>query len=148
MSNDSIVRELFIRSGIDHVWSLISKTGFWVGDDLRFDIEAREGETVVIDAPPYGWFPVRVERLDPPGYAAYRWASAFPGAAPTATNSTLIEISLVEQEGGVLLTLRESGFATLDAPEDVRAARHADNVTGWTGQLDRLRRAAEAVPVP
>ncbi len=146
MFHDAIQREIFISASIQHVWSLISKTGFWVGDDLRFDISAREGETVVIDAPPYGQFPVRVERLDPPRYAAYRWASAFPGADPTAGNSTLIEISLAEHEGGVLLRLTESGFAGLDAPQDVRAARYDDNVSGWAGQLERLRRSAEAVP--
>ncbi len=148
MFQDTIEREIFIQSSLDHVWSLISKTGFWVGEDLRFDVDAQEGDTVVIDAPPYGWFPVKVERLDPPSYAAYRWASAFPGTALTAENSTLIEISLTAHEGGVLLNLKESGFATLDAPHDVRAAQHAGNGTGWNGQLERLRRTAEAVPVP
>jgi hypothetical protein len=49
MTSDTIEREIFIMSTIDHVWSLVSKVGFWVGDDLRFDTEAREGELVVID---------------------------------------------------------------------------------------------------
>lgn len=146
VSRDTIERGIFIQADIEHVWSLVSKCGFWVGDDLRFDIEAREGETVVIDAVPYGRFPVRVERLDPPSFAAYRWASAFPGAEPTIGNSTLIEISLVARDDGVMLRLTESGFATLDASENTRAARYADNVTGWDGQLERLRQAAMAVP--
>lgn len=143
MADDAIEREIFIRSGIDHVWSLISKTGFWVGDDLRFDVDAKEGETVVIDAATYGQFPVRVERLEPPRYAAYRWASGCPGADPTETNSTLVEFTLVEQDSGVLLRLKESGFATWAAPEAFRAAERDNNVAGWAAQLERLRQVGE-----
>lgn len=147
MTHDTIEREIFIQASIDHVWSLVSKTGFWVGEDLHFNIDASEGETVTIDAAPYGTFPVLVERLDPPRHAAYRWASGFPGSEPTDTNSTLIEITLAEHDGGVVLRLKESGFAGLDASQDFRAASHANNVAGWEGQLASLRRIAEAVPV-
>jgi uncharacterized protein YndB with AHSA1/START domain len=146
VEGDAIEREIFIEAGIERVWSLVSKTGFWVGDGLRFDVDAKEGETVALDAGAYGRFPVRVERLDPPRYAAYRWASAFPGAAPTAANSTLVEITLVEREGGVLLRLRESGFAGLAGTRGFRTARRDDNVAGWAAQLGSLRRVAEGVP--
>lgn len=147
MIEDAIEREIFIHAGIDHVWSLVSKTGFWVGDDLHFDAAAKEGETVVIDASAYGRFPVRVDRLRPPHYAAYRWASGFPGADPTATNATLVEFTLVEQDGGVLLRLRESGFATLTGTPAFRDAKHDDNIEGWAMQLERLRRIAEGASV-
>lgn len=147
MGGDVIEREIFIRAGIDHVWSLVSKTGFWVGDEPRFDLAAREGETVIIEAAGHGHFPVLVARLEPPRYAAYRWASAHPGAAPTATNSTLVEFTLIEQGEGVLVRLRESGFATMAGAADFRAARRAENVAGWATQLAHLRRAAEGVPV-
>ncbi len=143
MTDDAIEREIFIRAGIDHVWSLVSRTGFWIGDDLHFEMEAPEGETVVIDTPSYGSFPVHVERLEPPRYAAYR--CGFPGADPTAGNSTLVEFTLVEQDGGVMLRLRESGFATLEGDAAFREARRKDNVAGWAAQLDRLRRVAEGV---
>ena len=144
MTSDTIEREIFIMSTIDHVWSLVSRVGFWVGDDLRFDMEAREGELVVIDTTNYGSFPVQVTRLDAPRYAAYRWASAFPGATPTEDNSTLVEFTLTERDGGVVVRLKESGFANLTADAAVRDAAHADNVGGWAQQLDRLRSAAEA----
>jgi len=146
MTDNVIEREIFIQAGIDHVWSLVSKVGFWVGDDLHFDMDAREGETVVIDTAEYGRFPVRVDRLEPPRYAAYRWASGFPGMDPTEANSTLVEFTLVEQDGGVMLLLKESGFATLAGGEARRDASRADNVAGWTMQLDRLRRVADGVP--
>lgn len=148
MSDDAIEHEIFIQAGIDRVWSLVAKTGFWIGDELRFDVDAEEGETVVIDTPTYGNFPVRVERLAPPRYAAYRWASGFPGADPTAGNSTLIEFTLVEQDGGVLLRLKESGFAALAGGPAARDAARADNTAGWPGQLERLRLVSEGVPAP
>lgn len=146
MTNDAIEREIFIGSDITRVWSLVSKAGFWVGDALHFETEASEGETVVIETEQYGRFPVRVDRLDPPRYAAYRWASGYPNADLTDTNSTLVEFTLVEQNGGVLLRLRESGFAGIDGTDDFRLARWTDNVGGWNLQLDRLREISEVVP--
>jgi uncharacterized protein YndB with AHSA1/START domain len=146
MAENAIEREIFIGTDIDRVWSLVSKAGFWVGDALHFETEANEGETVVIETEQYGRFPVRVDRLEPPRYAAYRWASGYPNADLTETNSTLVEFTLEEQEGGVLLRLRESGFATLDGSDDFRLGRWNDNVGGWKLQLDRLREVAEGVP--
>jgi len=147
VTGDAIEREIFIRADIDHVWSLVSKTGFWVGDDLHFDADAKEGETVVIDTVQYGRFPIRVDRLEPPRYAAYRWASRFPGAEPTVANSTLVEFTLVEQDGGVMLRVKESGFATQAGTQAFRDAKRDDNVAGWAAQLERLRRVAEGAPV-
>ncbi len=146
MTQNAIDREIFIGTDIDRVWSLVSKAGFWVGDALHFDTEAAEGETVVIETEQYGRFPVRVNRLEPPRYAAYRWASGFPNADLTDSNSTLVEFTLVEHNDGVLVRLRESGFATLDGGDDFRAARWTDNVGGWKLQLDRLREVSEGVP--
>lgn len=147
MTANTIEREIFIRAGIDHVWSLIAKTGFWVGEELHFDLDAAEGETVVVDTDKYGSFPVRVDRLEPPRYAAYRWASAYPGAGLTDDNSTLVEFTLDEQDDGVMLRVKESGFATLAGTVDFRNARREDNVQGWAAQLEALRKVAEGVTV-
>jgi uncharacterized protein YndB with AHSA1/START domain len=146
---DRIERQIFIRADIDHLWSLVSKAGFFIGDDLHFDSDATEGETVVVDAGAHGRFPVRVERLAPPRYAAYRcWASELSGAELTVASSTLVEFTLVEQDGGVMLQVTESGFATLPGSQEVRDARRDDNVAGWAVQLERLRRAAEGAEAP
>jgi len=143
MSENAIEREIFIRAGIDRVWSLVSKTGFWVGEQVHFDVEASEGETVVIDTDKYGSYPVLVTRLDAPRYAAYRWASAFPGESPTDSNSTLVEFTLSEREDGVLLQFRESGFAGITGG----IKKYEDNVEGWTHQLAALQSVAEGAPV-
>lgn len=147
MTVNTIEREIFIEASADHVWSLVAKTGFWVGEDLHFDLDAAEGETVVVDTVKFGSFPVRVDRLEPPRYAAYRWASAYPGAGITEDNSTLVEFTIDEQDGGVMLRVKESGFATLAGTRDFRDARREENVQGWAAQLEALREAAEGVPV-
>ena len=144
MTPDTIRSEIFIEAGIDHVWSLISRTGFWIGDDLCFDHDGREGEIVLVETAMYGRFPVLVERLIPPRYAAFRWTSSFPGAMPEPGNSTLVEFTLIEQENGVLIRVKESGFADLLTSPEIREARRADNVRGWTSQLELLRQAGES----
>lgn len=59
MNDDAIEREVFINAGIEHVWSLVSKVGFWIGDELCFDTEAVEGELIAVDTGQYGSFPIR-----------------------------------------------------------------------------------------
>lgn len=143
MNNDVIEREIFIKAGIERVWSLVSKAGFWVGDDLHFEHSLEAGETVTIETERWGTFPVKVDTLDAPRYAAYRWASGFAGQEPTDENSTLVEFTLTEQDGGVKVHLRESGFAALAGGEN----NYKDNSDGWTQQLAALQLAAEGVPV-
>ncbi len=143
MASNVIEREVFISAGIERVWSLVSKVGFWVGEQVHFDNEAGAGEMVTIDTDKYGSYPVRVIQLDPPRYAAYRWASGFPGQEPTDENSTLVEFTLTEQNGGVSVLLKESGFAGISGGLD----KYGDNVQGWEGQMEALRKAAEQVAV-
>ena len=135
---DAIEREVFIEAGIERVWSLVSKAGFWIGEELHFETQAAEGEVVEIHTEQYGTFPVEVTRLDAPRYAAYRWASSEPGASLTPTNATLVEFTLAERDGGVQVQVRESGFAGL--PE----ASFRSNSEGWAQQMARLQVAATA----
>lgn len=145
MTENTIEREIFIEAAIGHVWSLVSKAGFWIGDDVHFETEARPGELAIIDAGRHGHFPVRVERLEPPRYAAYRWLRGAAETVPGDGNSTLVEFTLAEQDGGTLLRLRESGFATLARPAAAREAEYQGNLEGWALMLGLLQRAATGV---
>ncbi len=80
MSEDRIERETLIAAPLERVWSLVAEPGFWVADKASLPgTVAREGESMVAKNAEYGEFPVRVEKVEPPTYLAYRWASAFPG---------------------------------------------------------------------
>jgi hypothetical protein len=47
------------------------------------------------------------------------------------------------QDGGVTVTVVESGFAALDAPEEVRQGGIKDNTGGWSLELGSLKDRAE-----
>jgi uncharacterized protein YndB with AHSA1/START domain len=62
----------------------------------------------------------------------------------TEDNSTLVEFTLTPDGDGTRLYLVESGFATLDLPEETRAtASYESHSGGWTEVLATMREHAE-----
>ncbi|MEU0598146.1 SRPBCC domain-containing protein [Streptomyces sp. NPDC006393] len=147
MSEDRIERETLIQASLERVWSLVAQPGFWVADKATLPgTVAREGESMVARNPEYGDFPVRVEKVDPPTYLAYRWASAFPGEELREDNSTLVEFTLTPEGAGTRLRVVESGFARLAGSEELRHKALKDNTGGWPLELDALKKRAEEQP--
>jgi uncharacterized protein YndB with AHSA1/START domain len=144
MSEDRIERDTLIDAPLDRVWSLVAQPGFWVADEASLaGTVAREGESMVARNAEYGDFPVRVEKVEPPTYLAYRWASAFPGEELSAGNSTLVEFTLTTEGDKTRLRVVESGFAALAGNEELRERALKDNAGGWPQVLDALRTRAE-----
>lgn len=144
MNEDRIERETLIAASLERVWSLVAEPGFWVADEGAVSgTVAVSGETVVAKNSEYGDFPVRVEKVDPPKYLAYRWASAFPGEELREDNSTLIEFTLTQEGDQVRLRVVESGFAALAGTEDLRSRAFKDNTSGWPQVLDAFKKRAE-----
>jgi uncharacterized protein YndB with AHSA1/START domain len=144
MSEDRIERETLIAAPLDRVWSLVAEPGFWVADKASLPgTVAREGESMVAKNPEYGDFPVRVEKVQPPTYLAYRWASAFPGEELRDDNSTLVEFTLSPEGDQTRLRVVESGFAGLAGSEELRTKAMTDNGGGWPQELDALKARAE-----
>ncbi|TCC30278.1 SRPBCC domain-containing protein [Kribbella speibonae] len=142
MSSDRIERDVLIAAPLGRVWELVAEPGFWVADKATLPgTVAREGETLVANNPEYGDFPVRVEKVDPPTYLAYRWASAFPGQELRDDNSTLVEFTLSSEGDQTRLKVVESGFAALSA--DLGDQAWKDNSSGWPMELDALKKRAE-----
>jgi uncharacterized protein YndB with AHSA1/START domain len=90
---------------------------------------------------------VRVEKVDPPTYVAYRWASAFPGQELRADNSTLVEFTLSREDGRTRLRVVESGFAALSTSEEHRENAVRFNTGGWAEVFDALTKRAEESPM-
>lgn len=144
MSEDRIERETLIAASLERVWSLVTQPGFWVADKASLPgTVAREGETLLAKNPEYGDFPVRVEKVEPQTYVAYRWASAFPGEELRADNSTLVEFTLTVEGDKTRLSVVESGFAALAGSEELRSRAVKDNTGGWPEELDALKSRAE-----
>ncbi len=144
MTADRIERETLISAPLERVWSLVAEPGFWVAEKASLPGSvAKEGESMVARNPEYGDFPVRVEKVEPPTYLAYRWASAFPGQELREDNSTLVEFTLTPEGDKTRLRVVESGFASLAGSEELRRKAVRDNTGGWPQELDALKARAE-----
>ncbi|SNR47505.1 SRPBCC domain-containing protein [Actinomadura mexicana] len=144
MSENRIERETLIAASLERVWSLVADPGFWVADVPGPPSGAAEGESMVVKNAEHGDFPVRVEKVEPPTYVAYRWASAFPGEELRDDNSTLVEFTLTPEGGKTRLRVVESGFAALAGSEDLRRKAVEDNTGGWPQVLDAFKTRVEA----
>lgn len=140
---DRIVRDITIDAPLDRVWDLVTEPGWWVPSDVQEPADRTPGSRSVRASENHGRFPVEVVGIDPRAYVAFRWASRFPGEELAPGRTTLVESAVAEVDGGVRVTVTESGFASLDAPEEVRADALRDNAEGWEIMLGELRVEAE-----
>jgi uncharacterized protein YndB with AHSA1/START domain len=144
VSEDRIERETLIAAPLERVWSLVTQPGFWVADEASLPgTVARAGELMVAKNPHHGDFPVRVEKVEPPSYVAYRWTSAFPGQELREDNSTLVEFTLTAEGDKTRLRVVESGFAALAGSEELRSRAIKDNTGGWPEVLEAFKKRVE-----
>ena len=140
--DDRIEERITIRAAQDRVWRLITRPGWWLPGSSAEPARGpgRVPVTYRGDDRPYV---IDIVRVEPQGYASFRWASAFSGVAPAPGNATLVEFYLrpVGDELGV--TVVESGFASLDLPEALRESELKGNKGGWQYELAGLRTRAE-----
>lgn len=140
---DRIEQQITINAGLDRVWDLVSRPGWWVPTEGEEVIDRTPGHRTVRESKKWGRFTVEVVGMEPPTYAAFRWASAFPGEEPSPDKATLVEFFVKPRGDAVDVTLVESGFAALDAPESLRASAWKDNTDGWQQELAGLKTRAE-----
>jgi hypothetical protein len=139
---DRIEQRTTIRATLDHVWALVTRPGWWLPGSAPEPARGAGRATVEWGPQRQPWA-VDVVRLEPQGYASFRWASAFGGAAPVPGNSTLVEFYLRPVGDEVGVTVVESGFASLDLPEALREDQWKANAGGWQYELAGLRTSAE-----
>jgi uncharacterized protein YndB with AHSA1/START domain len=141
---DRIEREIDIDAPIDVVWAVITEPEHikgWFTDSAELDVRpGGEGR--------FGWdvkatnrkqvVNLRVERLDPPNFFAFRWD--YPdGDDPTETNAPLVEFSLEARGDSTRLRLVESGLERIARSDEARATYLAEHTSGWTLIVERLR---------
>jgi uncharacterized protein YndB with AHSA1/START domain len=145
---DRIERSIAISAPLDRVWDLVTEPGWWVPTDAQTDAPTEAvrsaGSVVVRESEKWGRFPVEIVELRPMTYAAFRWASTFPGDDLAAGRTTLIEFTVTPTDDGVRVGVVESGFAGLQTTDDVKAKGIENNSDGWTDQLAALGTRAEA----
>ncbi|WP_433609057.1 ATPase [Prescottella agglutinans] len=139
---DRIEREIEIDAPAARVWKLVSEPGWYVNDEqiVPHRIE-RRGDLDVVHDPIHGTFAFVTVELDEPRYAAFRWLT---DADAPGGPSTLVEFRIEETSPtSVVLTVVESGFASLPESAQARRSRYDDHVEGWRIEMALAKRHAE-----
>jgi uncharacterized protein YndB with AHSA1/START domain len=156
MDTDRIEKQVVLRAPLDRVWRAISDSrefGRWFGVRIDGPFVAGksviatitpttvDGEVAKLQEPHAGktaiWHIVAVEA---PRRFAYRWHpyAVEPDVDYDREPTTLVEFTLSQAPGGVLLTVVESGFDAI--PEARRSTAFESNSEGWAKQVELVRK--------
>jgi uncharacterized protein YndB with AHSA1/START domain len=156
METNRIEKKMVLKAARDRVWRAISDStrfGQWFGVEIDGpfvagqDVVGRIAPTKVdpdvarLQEPYTGkTWRVRVERIEPMRLFSFRWHpyALDPGHDYSAEPMTLVTFELAEVEGGVLLTITESGFD--DIPFARRAQAIEANDGGWAHQAKLIEK--------
>jgi uncharacterized protein YndB with AHSA1/START domain len=128
---DRIDRSIDIDASAERVWGLVTRPGWWINEgavDPEPDVRT-EGSTTVLTHPTYGEFRLETVESRPTSYVAYRWLGG------ESDSGTLVEFSIEPRDGGVTLSVVESGFSRLGKPREDWIKHREGNVAGWKDEL-------------
>ena len=150
MQTDRIEKKILLRATRERVWRSISDSsqfGKWFGVSLqgpfvqgkrvsgRIVPTSVDPEVAKMQEPWAGMAcDFYVERIEPMDRFSFRWHPGAEEAGPDAPEDqmTTVTFELKDADGGVLLTITESGFDRI--PLERRAKAFADNEGGWEMQ--------------
>lgn len=150
MSTDRIEKRIVLKASRERVWRAISDSarfGAWFGVDFDGPFVAGaemigrimptqvDPDVARLQEPARGMkFVIVVERIEPMTRFSFCWRpfAIDPGHDYSQEPMTLVEFVLAETEGGVLLTITESGFDGI--PLARRAQAFEANESGWEHQ--------------
>lgn len=155
MTADRIEKKVFLRATKERVWRAVSDSmefGKWFG--VRFEgpfaagaqvrgviVPTTVDDQVAKAQKPYEGTPfeIAIERMEPERLFSFRWHPyAVENGDYSAEPTTLVEFTLEEMEGGVMLTVAESGFDRI--PVERRAKAFEMNEGGWGTQVKLIER--------
>ena len=145
-STDRIERRVLIKATRTRVWRALSDAqefGAWFGVDFT-------GKKFVAGKPVQGrlTYPgyehltmeVQIERIEPERLLSWRWhpAAIDPTVDYSHEATTLVVFELEEVEGGVMLSVVESGLDKI--PLQRRATVMRLNSSGWDQQMENIKK--------
>lgn len=145
---DTIERSIDITATQERVFELVAKPGWWINEGRIVDNPVTvDGDISTVTHAKYGTFRIRTVELKPHEYAAFRWLGGDPELeSEAATPGNLVEFWVTPTAGGgVTLRVRESGFQSLSADEEVRRRNFEANTAGWIQELEAARVHVESV---
>ncbi len=143
-STDRIECRILLKAPRAKVWRALSNAeefGNWFGIDFA-DAHFTAGQPVQgrITHPGYDHltFEILIERVEPEHLLVWRW---HPAAIDQAVDysqepTTLVVFELTDVDGGVLLTVVETGFDKIPAARRAEAFRLNSN--GWAQQMKNI----------
>jgi uncharacterized protein YndB with AHSA1/START domain len=149
-ATDRIERKILLKAPLARVWRALSDAkefGDWFGVDFK-------GKAFVAGKPLEGQitYPgyehivmeVFVERVVPQRLLSWRWhpAAIDPAVDYSQEPTTLVVFELEEGEGGIWLSVVESGFDKIPAAR--RAAAFRMNSSGWDEQMKNIEKHVAA----
>jgi uncharacterized protein YndB with AHSA1/START domain len=144
---DSVEREILIEASPEVVWGVITEPeqiSRWFSDEA--EVEARAGTAGTLTWRPGGRggdkeydaiVPIRVVAAEPFSRFCFRWNHP-PGAEPDASNSALVEFTLVEEADGTRLRVLESGIDAVARDEESNTRYRESHEHGWEKHLGEL----------
>lgn len=156
MSTDRIEKETFLRAPLARVWRAISDAdefGQWFGVRLDGPFVAGTSVTGAITPTTVDEEVARMQEshagtantwqivaIEPQRRLAFRWHlyAVDAGVDYSQEPTTLVEFTLTETGGGVLLRIVESGFDQI--PADRRVSAFEANSQGWAKQTELVRK--------
>ena len=145
-STDRIERKILLKAPRSRVWRALSNAeefGAWFGVDFKGKAFAA-GQPVKgqITYPGYEHLVMEVfiERIVPERLLSWRWhpAAIDPAVDYSPEPTTLVVFELQDVEGGVELSVVESGFDKIPAAR--RATAFRMNTSGWDEQLVNIEK--------
>jgi uncharacterized protein YndB with AHSA1/START domain len=137
---DQIQREIHIAAPAARVWRALTEArhlGTWFGD-AGATIDLRPGGDITLSWKKAGTTRARVVRVEPPRHFSFRWVRG-RDEEPDPDNSTLVEFTLVDDGGGTLLRVVESGIRALRMSQAELTGYAGLNGNGWTSELAELQ---------
>jgi uncharacterized protein YndB with AHSA1/START domain len=145
-STDRIERKILLKASRSRVWRALSDAkefGDWFGVDFKGkSFVAGKAVQGRITHPGYDHLvmEVQIERVVPERLLSWRWHPAAIDAAVDYSQepTTLVEFEIDEGEGGILLTVVESGLDKI--PVARRATVFRLNTSGWDTQVKNIEK--------
>ena len=142
---NQIEKKILLRATRSRVWRAIANAEeFGVWFRVKFEGAFVEGAAIrgKIAYPGYEHLTMeaQVERIAPEHYFAYRWHpyAIDPSVDYSSEPMTLVEFRLDAADGGILLTIVESGFDQIPLARRAEAFRMNDQ--GWAEQTLNIER--------
>ena len=143
---DTVEVDPEVDAPIEAVWTLVSEPGWWINEGPLGDHEVVQDEDGLfhVSDPEVGTWLVERADLDPMDVVSFRWYPLAGDEFPE-DRATLVEFSLSEEEGTVVLHVEESGLSSVSADPEVARQAWEDAQGMWERELAAARAHLERI---